>query len=153
MRAGNDRPVGEHGRADAGADGEQDRVRHSARRSGTGFGEQRNLRVIAEADAEVGKNRLEIEPIEIAQVRDPTTGGVLDEAGHGDADPIDAARLILQCTQPSDELIAARRRRFLGHGSQGRDVAGENGGAQIGTAEIDGQHAGHRRTDPMRRSS
>ena len=48
-RSGNDAAIGEHRRAYAGADRQQDRVRHALGRAGACFGQQRDLGVVADS--------------------------------------------------------------------------------------------------------
>ena len=55
-RTGNDAAVGEHRRAYAGADRQQDRVRHALGRPRAGFGQQRDLGVVADGDDVAGNS-------------------------------------------------------------------------------------------------
>ena len=114
-----------------------------ARRAGAGLGQQRDLRVVADADAQVRKQRLHVEPVEIGQVRYPAAGRPLDQPGHGKADRFDVARLGAQRGQPVDERGAVRRRLLMHQHVQRRRIAGVERGAHVGAAEVDGQHAGH----------
>ena len=141
--ARNDPAAGQHGRTDAGSDGEQDGIREPVRRTGLGLGEERQLRIVAEPDRDAGQRVGEVESVEIAQVRDPAAGRPLREAGYADAQvgrPVRDQQLPQLC----EEILAGLRRRPLpDSGHPGRVRAVRDAGTQARAAQVDGEDSPH----------
>src|SRR5690606_12573027 len=131
--------IRQHRRADAGSDRKQNGVLRLARGSAGGLGKQGEMGIIAQCQVDIGKQRGEIDAVEVRQVRYPRADGSACQAWNRHSQ---LRRLMLaeQRFDPVAKFLECRRRLpMVDRGGFGR-IADYEARAHIGSAEIDRKH-------------
>ena len=139
--APDDPPVGEHRRADARSDGNEQHILQLRGDAGRSLGQQREMGVIAERHVDAGKATSEVEAVEVRQIGDPAAGRPLGQPRDRKTEARGAVLLELAPEQRDEFVERARRRPCADRADFGRIVDRRNPRATVGAAEIDGENA------------
>ena len=77
--------VRQHGRAYAGADGDENRIGKPHRRAAHDFSEQGEMRVIAERNLDARETSRKVEAVEVGEIGDPAARRALSQSRNAQA--------------------------------------------------------------------